>query len=169
MSTVRQYSGTYLANLIDTLPEAFCSRLYPHLINILLRITSANHKLYLLFDIISGALTHKSEMYTQEQQNLTNCFLMLLDQIPMLYGSLLKIEFAIVSADGEEDIAEIVSNSEFKDQITRIDVFTHELLERISNETFDPDIGFVYIELVEVFDKVCESVKRLPTELATRQ
>ena len=87
----------------------------------------------------------------------------------MLYGSLLKIEFAIVSADGEEDIAEILASPDLKDHITRVDVFTNELLERVCNETLDPEMNFdPYIEVVEVLDKVCESVKRLPTELATR-
>lgn len=74
---------------------------------------------------------------------------MLLDQIPMLYGSLLKIEFAIVSADGEEDIAEILASPDLKDQITRVDVFTNELLERVCNETLDPEMNFdPYIEVV---------------------
>lgn len=91
MATVRQYSGAYLANLIDTLPEAFTARLHPHLLTFMLRITAANHKLYLLFDSLSASLTHKSELYAADQQNLVECFLMLLDQIPMLYGSLLKI------------------------------------------------------------------------------
>lgn len=60
MGIVRQYAGSYLANLIDTLPEAFSGRLHPQLVALLLRVTAANHKLYLLFDYISGALTHKS-------------------------------------------------------------------------------------------------------------
>lgn len=67
MSTIRHYAGTYLANLIDTLPETFSSKLYPHLLNLLLKITAANHKLYLLFDTTASALTHKSELYTPDQ------------------------------------------------------------------------------------------------------
>jgi hypothetical protein len=32
-------------------------------------------------------------------------FLLLLDQLPVLYGSLLKLEFALISADGVEDVS----------------------------------------------------------------
>lgn len=35
---------------------------------------------------------------------------MLLEQIPELYNSLLKIEIAITSADSEEDITEIIGH-----------------------------------------------------------
>ena len=53
---------------------------------------------------------------------------MLLDQIPMLYGSLVKVEFAILSADGEEDLKYILSNSDLREQTLRVDIFAHELL-----------------------------------------
>jgi hypothetical protein len=140
MATVRQYAGTYLANLFDTLPESFTARLHPHLLNLLLRISAANSKLYLLFDALASALTHKSELYSAEMQTLAGHYLVLLDQLPMLYGSLLKLELAIVSADGEEDIAEILASPDLKEQITRIDVFTLELLERVSTETVDTEM-----------------------------
>lgn len=100
MATVRQYAGAFVANLIDTLPEAFTSRLHPLLLALLLRLSSVNHKLYLLFDLLAAALTQKSELYSAEQQTLAGFYLILLDHIPLLYGSLLKLELAIVSADG---------------------------------------------------------------------
>jgi hypothetical protein len=59
--------------------------------------------------------------------------LMLLDQIPMLYGSLLKVEFAILSADGEEDLKDILSNNDLREQTVRVDIFAHELLERFAS------------------------------------
>lgn len=94
---------------------------------------------------------------------------MLLDQIPMLYGSLVKVEFAILSADGEEDLKDILSNNDLREQTVRVDIFAHQLLERFASATLDTEIGFdPFIESVEVFDKACEAVKRLPTELAIR-
>lgn len=89
-----------MANLIDTLPEAFTSRLHPLLLALLLRLSSINHKLYLLFDLLAAALTQKSELFSADQQTLAGFYLILLDHIPLLYGSLLKLELAIVSADG---------------------------------------------------------------------
>lgn len=127
-AALRHYAGTFLANLFDTLPEAFTARLHPHLLNLLLRIANANTKLYLLFDSLAAALTHRAELYTAEMQNLAGFYLLLLDQIPILYGSLLKLELAIVSADGEEDVADIVASSDLKEQLARIDSFTMELL-----------------------------------------
>jgi hypothetical protein len=147
MATVRQYSGAFVANLIDTLPEAFTSRLHPLLLSLLLRLSAVNHKLYLLFDILAAALTHKSELYSADQQTLTGFYLCLLDHIPLLYGSLLKLELAIVSADGEEDVAEILASADLKEQLPRVEVFTLELLERVSNESVDPDAALdVYVE-----------------------
>jgi len=94
---------------------------------------------------------------------------MLLEQIPLLYASLLKLEFALCSADTEEDIVDIVSHPDLKDQINRIDVFTHELLQRITTDTIDMEIDLdPFIEPVDILDKICLAVKRLPTELATR-
>ena len=95
--------------------------------------------------------------------------MMVLDQVPIIFGSLLKIEFAITSADSEEDLLEIVSNPDLKEQVGRVDIFTQELLQRVIGETIDTDIDFdPYIESVETLDKVSLAVKRLPTELATR-
>lgn len=79
--------------------------MYPNLCTLLLKITATNHHLYLLFELISQTLTHKSELYTPEQESIIGWLLMLLEQIPELYNSLLKIEIAITSADSEEDIA----------------------------------------------------------------
>ena len=59
-------------------------------------------------------------------------YLLLLDQIPLLYNSLLKIEFAIISADGEDDIVNIVTHPDLKDQVNRVDNFSQELLHRIT-------------------------------------
>lgn len=169
MGSVRHYAGHFLANLVDTLPEQFCQQLYPHLMNLLMKVTSANHKLYLLFDAVSAAMTHKSELYAPEQETLVAWMLMVLDQVPIIFGSLLKIEFAITSADSEEDLLEIVSNPDLKEQVGRVDIFTQELLQRVIGETIDTDIDFdPYIESVETLDKVSLAVKRLPTELATR-
>ena len=81
-------------------------------------------------------MTHKSDMYTAEQENVAEWFLMLLDQIPELYSSL-----AITSAESEEDIAAIMSHSELKDFITRIDIFTMELLHKINTETIDVGVS----------------------------
>jgi hypothetical protein len=120
MSGVRHYAGTFVANLVDTLPEAFTARLHPHLLNLLLRLASANSKLYLLFDAIAAAMTHKSELYSAEMEALSELYLQLLDHVPMIYGSLLKLELAIVSADGEEDVADIISNPDLKDQLVRV-------------------------------------------------
>jgi hypothetical protein len=64
MGTVRHYSGVFLANLYETLPEQFISNFYPNLCTLLLKITATNHHLYLLFELISQTLTHKSELYT---------------------------------------------------------------------------------------------------------
>lgn len=86
-------------------------------------------------------MTHKSDMYTAEQENVAEWFLMLLDQIPELYSSLLLIELAITSAESEEDIAAIMSHSELKDFITRIDIFTMELLHKINTETIDVGVS----------------------------
>ena len=52
---------------------------------------------------------------------------MLLDQIPMLYGSLVKVEFAILSADGEEDLKDILSNSYLREHTLRLYIIAHEL------------------------------------------
>jgi hypothetical protein len=60
MGSVRQYAGFFVANLIDTLPETFTSRLHPNLLALLLKLSSANAKLYLLFDALAAALTQKS-------------------------------------------------------------------------------------------------------------
>lgn len=47
---------------------------------------------------------------------------------------------AVVSADTEEQIMEIISHPELKDQVTRIDSFTQELLQRVTTETIDVEI-----------------------------
>ena len=91
MGTVRHYAGNFLANLVDTLPENICQQLYPHLINLLMKITGANHKLYLLFDTVSAVMTHKSELYAPDQETLVAWMLMVLDQVPIMFGSLMKI------------------------------------------------------------------------------
>lgn len=139
-TALRTYAGTCLANLVDTLPEAFTSRLHPRLLDLLLRLSAASSKLYLLFDALAAALTHKSELYTADMQNLAACYILLLDQLPLLYGSLLKLELAVVSADGEEDVAEILANPDLKPALTRIDTFTLELLDRVCTESVDPEM-----------------------------
>jgi hypothetical protein len=94
---------------------------------------------------------------------------MLLEQIPLLYSLLLKIEMALVSADTEEEIMEIISHPELKDQVTRIDSFTQELLQRVTTETIDIEVEFdPYIDPVETLDKIALTIKKLPIELSTR-
>lgn len=105
MASIRQYAGIFLSNIYDTLPEKFSLNFYPNLTNLLLRITSTNHNLYLLFELCSQALTHKSELYTADQESIATWLLILLEQVPELYNSLFKIELAITSADTEEDIS----------------------------------------------------------------
>lgn len=63
-ASVRHYSGIFLANLYETLPEKFTLSLYPNLCNILLKVSSTNHHLYLLFELCSQSMTNKSELYT---------------------------------------------------------------------------------------------------------
>lgn len=67
MSSIRYFAGTYLANLVDTLPETFSSKLYPHIMMLLVKISGTNHKLYLLYEIVSNLLTNKSELYAADQ------------------------------------------------------------------------------------------------------
>ncbi len=76
---------------------------------------------------------------------------------------------ALTSADTEEDITEIVGHPELKDALSRIDTFTQELLQRIITETIDVEVSIdPYIEPIELLDELSLTVKRLPTELATR-
>ena len=73
-------------------------------------------------------------------------YLLLLDHIPMLYGSLLKLELAIVSADGEEDVADILASVDLKEQLPRVEAFTIELIERVSSDSVDPEVDLdVYV------------------------
>jgi myosin heavy subunit len=169
MGSVRQYAGIFLANLQDTLPPSFSEQLHPHLTAILLKVASTNHHLYLLFEACSQALTHKSELYTAEQESVAGWLLLLLEQVPELYCSLVKIEFALTSADSEADIADILGHPEFKDELSRIDVFTQELLQRVVTETIDIEISIdPYTDPIDLLDQLSASIERLPTELATR-
>ena len=169
MAAVRHHSGILLANLYETLPPAFTARLYPHLTSLLLSLAATIHNLYLLFDLCASALTHKTELYDPEQEITAGWLLLLLEQIPELYSSLFKIELAATSADSEVDIAEILDNSELKAELGRIDLFTLELLQRISTETIDIEIEIdPYTEPVDLLDQLSASIERLPTELATR-
>ena len=82
MASVRQYGGIYLSNLYDTLPSNFSSRLHPSILSLLQRVAGANHKLYMLFEIISSSMTHKNELYTAEQESVASWLIMLLEQVP---------------------------------------------------------------------------------------
>ena len=50
--------------------------------NLLLKISGCRHNLFLLFETCAEALTHKSELYTAEQENVAGWLLLLLEQVP---------------------------------------------------------------------------------------
>ena len=53
--------------------------------------------------------------------------------------------------------------------VTRIDIFTQELLHKTITETIDVEVNIdPYVEPIELLDELALSIKRLPTELATR-
>lgn len=49
MSSMRSYAGISLANIYETLPESYANKIHPSLMNLLLKISSSNYHLYLLF------------------------------------------------------------------------------------------------------------------------
>ena len=110
MASLKLSTGILLTNLYETLPQNYVGRLYPNLMNLLLKITGTSHNLYLLFQVCSQTLTHKNQLYKADQENIAGWLLLLLEQIPELFSSLFKIEMAITSADSQNDIAEIINH-----------------------------------------------------------
>lgn len=114
-------------------------------------------------------MTHRSELYSAEQEHVAGWLLLLLEQIPELFASLFKIELAITSSDSEAEISEIAGHPELKDSLNRIDSFTLELLQRVITETIDCEVAIdPYTDPIDLLDQLSATIERLPTELATR-
>ena len=65
---------------------------------------------------------------------------MLLEQVPLLYGQLTRIEMCLTTAESEEEISDIVSNTAIKKIINKIDFNASEILQRFAADNIDPSI-----------------------------
>lgn len=94
---------------------------------------------------------------------------MLLEQVPLLYGQLTKIELSITTAETEEEIGDIVSNTVIKEIIRRIDAYASEILQRFAADNIDASIDLdPFIEPVETLDNICAQGRKLEYEYETR-
>ena len=87
---------------------------------------------------------------------------MILEQVPLLYGLLTKVELSITTAETEDEISDIVSNIVLKDLVRRIDSYATEILQRFAADNIDPSIELdPFIEPVENLDRICAQGRKL--------
>lgn len=67
--------------------------------------------------------------------------LMIMDQIPVLYGLLYKIELAFTASETEEEVSDILSHHVLREEVNRIDIFASELLQRMATENIDIELS----------------------------
>ncbi len=87
-----------MLNLIQTIPESYTQQFYPDIIKIVIDLKSANDKLYLLFDTASSYIRTRSDIFSKDNLEKARWLIMLLEQVPLLYGQLTKIEMSITTA-----------------------------------------------------------------------
>ncbi len=97
-SSIKNIVGVQMLNLIDTIPESYTQQFYPEIIKIVIDLKSANDKLYLLFDTASSYIRTRTDIFSKDNLEKARWLIMLLEQVPLLYGQLTKIEMSITTA-----------------------------------------------------------------------
>ena len=95
---IKNIVGVEMLNIVETIPESYTKQFYPEIINIVIDLKSANDKLYLLFDTVSTYIRTRNDIFAKENLDKAKWLVMLLEQIPLLYGQLTKIELSITTA-----------------------------------------------------------------------
>lgn len=83
--------GVQMLNIIDTIPESYTNQFYPEIVKIVIDLKSANDKLYLLFDAATGYLRTRGDIYAKDNIEKAKWLVLLMEQVPLLYGQLSKI------------------------------------------------------------------------------
>ncbi len=97
-SSIKNIVGVQMLNLIDIIPESYTQQFYPEIIKIVIDLKSANDKLYLLFDTASSYIRTRNDIFSKDNLEKARWLIMLLEQVPLLYGQLTKIEMSITTA-----------------------------------------------------------------------
>jgi dsDNA-binding SOS-regulon protein len=138
--SIKNVVGVQMLNLMNTIPESYTQQFYPEIVKIVIDLKTANDKLYLLFDTACSYFKTRADIYSKDNLEKAHWLVMLLEQVPLLYGQLTKIELSIITAENEEEIGDIVSNTVIKDIIRKIDAYASEILLRFAADSIDASI-----------------------------
>lgn len=107
---------------------------------ILTSVKSANDKLYYIFLTVADTFKNKQDIYSKENQELAQWLIVLLKEVIMLYGCLHKIEFALTTAENEEQVSEILEFRALKDEVRKVNNFSQEILERFVDDNISASV-----------------------------
>ena len=91
-------------NLFESLPESFTSKLYPDILSIVTLIKSTTDKLYYIFTTVCDVFMNKGDVYGKDSEGIVGWYLLLLNEIALIFGCLYKIELAFLTAENKEQI-----------------------------------------------------------------